>query len=244
VTVDGAASPSAWTTEHVAGPAAELHAGSADLVASAEPAPARRRLRVMEATRPAVVLGSTQPLDHVDREALAGRGWDLARRRSGGGAVLVGTGDVAWVDVVVPREDPLWDDDVRRGGLWLGECWRQALTRVGVPSAEVWTAGLVRRPWSGRVCFAGLGPGEVTLAGRKVVGVSQRRTRRGVLLQSAALLRWSAPDLLGVLEFETPARRQAAAADLEAVAVGLGRERGDGLVAALREEVVARSQVA
>lgn len=234
----------AWTVERVAGRAGELHAGSAGLVASTSPGPAQRRLRIVEATRPAVVLGSAQPLDHVDRAALARRGWDLARRHSGGGAVLVGPGEVVWIDAVVPTGDALWSDDVRRGGLWLGECWQQALTRVGAVGAEVWTGGLVRRPWSERVCFAGLGPGEVTLGGRKVVGLAQRRTRRGALLQSAALLRWSALDLMGVLDFEDENHRSAAAAELDAAGLGIGLERGENVVAALREAVVARGQVA
>ena len=37
--------------------------------------------------------------------------------------------------------------------------------------------------WSALVCFAGLGPGEVTLDGQKLVGLSQRRTRDGVRIQ-------------------------------------------------------------
>ncbi len=42
--------------------------------------------------------------------------------------------------------------------------------------------------WSRQVCFAGLGQGEVTVARRKVVGISQRRTRAGSLFQSAVHL--------------------------------------------------------
>ena len=45
--------------------------------------------------------------------------------------------------------------------------------------------------WSKLVCFAGLGPGEVTVAGAKVVGMGQRRTRAGALFQCAALLEWA-----------------------------------------------------
>jgi lipoate-protein ligase A len=49
------------------------------------------------------------------------------------------------------------------------------------------------------VCFAGLGPGEVTIAGVKVVGMSQRRTRAGALFQCAALLAWDPARLVEVL---------------------------------------------
>jgi lipoate-protein ligase A len=39
--------------------------------------------------------------------------------------------------------------------------------------------------WSELVCFAGLGPGELSLDGRKLVGLSQRRTRNGIRIQGS-----------------------------------------------------------
>ncbi|HEX6785774.1 MAG TPA: hypothetical protein VF076_01140, partial [Acidimicrobiales bacterium] len=56
----------------------------------------------------------------------------------------------------------------------------------------------VRTPWSPLVCFSGLGPGEVHAGGRKVVGISQRRTRGWARFQCAAYLRWD-PDALVAL---------------------------------------------
>ena len=144
---------------------------------------------VLDAERPALVLGSTQPESDVDTEALAAGDIDLVRRRSGGGAVLVVPGECLWVDVVLPRDDVLWDDDVGRAPVWVGEVWAAALIGLGLP-AQVHRGGLVRTDWSSRVCFAGLGPGEVTAAGRKVVGVSQRRTRAGARFQCAVLFAW------------------------------------------------------
>jgi lipoate---protein ligase len=81
-----------------------------------------------------------------------------------------------WVDVVVPRDDPLWDDDVTRSFAWLGRCWRGALARCGVVG-DVHAGPPVHRRSGRIICFAGLGPGEVVVDGRKVVGLSQRRTR-------------------------------------------------------------------
>jgi hypothetical protein len=43
---------------------------------------------------------------------------------------------------------------------------------------------------SRQICFAGLGSGEVLLAGRKLVGISQRRTRSAARFQSLCHLRW------------------------------------------------------
>src|SRR5690606_10658151 len=99
-------------------------------------------------------------------------GVELARRRSGGGAVLLDDDAAVWLDVLVPRGDPLWSDDVVVAAHWLGDAWVAALAELGLAGAAH-RGGLVRRPWSELVCFAGLGPGEVTVGGRKVVGVSQ-----------------------------------------------------------------------
>jgi len=98
----------------------------------------------------------------------------------------VAPGDPLWVDVVVPRDDPKWDDDVGRAFWWLGEVWAEALGA----DAEVHRGGLCTTQWSRQVCFAGLGPGEVTIGGRKAVGISQRRTRDGALFQCAVHRRW------------------------------------------------------
>lgn len=187
---------------------------------------------MLQALRPAVVLASTQEETCVDAGRASRAGVDVARRRSGGGAVLVGPGEVLWVDVVLPRGDPLWREDVSRSGLWLGGAWAAALRDIGFSGADVHRGAMVTSAWSPLVCFAGLAPGEVTLEGRKVVGVSQRRTRRGALFQCAALLRWRPGRLLGLMSLGE-ARRAAGARDLEGAALGLGEESADPLLDAL-----------
>jgi lipoate-protein ligase A len=191
------------------------------LVAGTATTGARRLIRVVDATEPAVVLGSAQPDSDVDLSAAEEAGIEVTRRRSGGGAVLVGPDEALWVDVVVPADDPLWQDDVGRATWWVGECWAGALRQVTGRPAEVWKGPLVKTIWSPKICFAGLGPGEVTLDGVKVVGVSQRRTRRGALLQCAALLRWRPEAIIGILALSPTDRRQAAL-DVSSVAAGLG----------------------
>jgi lipoate-protein ligase A len=229
-----------WLVEQRQGSAGDLHAEAADLVAGTGPGadrPLRRAIRVIEAERPAVVLGSAQAATDVDVDRATASGTEVARRRSGGGAVLVGPGELLWVDVVVPAGDPLWRADVGRAGWWLGECWAAALRDVTGRADQPWHGPLVRTAWSSRVCFAGLGPGEVTVGGAKVVGVSQRRTRRGALFQSAALLRWRPDALLDVLAL-TDEERARGERDLAGVAAGLGpvgAELLDALVARVRQ---------
>jgi lipoate---protein ligase len=159
----------AWEVTTWSGPAEGLH--GLEL-----PTDGRRHVWVLEPSRPALVLGSTQPDDQVDAPALASLGIDLVRRRSGGGAVLLTPGRSVWIDVVLPRDDPLWDDDVGRSFAWLGRSWRHALAGLGI-AADVHAGPLARRRWGRLVCFAGLGPGELVVEGRKVIGLSQRRSR-------------------------------------------------------------------
>ena len=222
-----------WSVTTESGAAADLHAASADALN----APGRGRLvRFLEADRPTLVLGSHQPESLFDAPALAAAGVPLARRRSGGGAVLVGPGHVLWVDLVITRGDPLWHDDVGRAAWWVGEAWARALAAVGVAGGEVWKGAVRATRWSPAICFAGLGPGEVTVGGAKAVGVSQRRTPGAALFQTAALLRWSPSDYVRLLADRPPGG--GVPADLQSAATGLGTERRDGLVPALLSALV------
>jgi lipoate-protein ligase A len=180
---------------------------------------------------PTLVLGSTQDRAVVDEEAVAGRGIEVTVRRSGGGAVLLDDSVACWVDVVVPRGDRLWDDDVSRSARWLGEAWVGALGRVGV-AARVHTGPMVRTRWSSLVCFAGLAPGEVVAAdGGKVVGISQRRTRAGARFQCVLLRHWDPGSILELLALAGD-ERAAARAELAAAASGVPVEPAE-LTAAL-----------
>jgi lipoate-protein ligase A len=161
------------------------------------PLPAVRTARTLSVTSPALVLGSSQA-------DVTAKSVDVVRRRSGGGAVLVAPGDVVWVDVFLPRGDALWHDDVGRAFWWLGDAWARAL---GIGETVVHRGAMVRTALSDLVCFAGLGPGEVTVAGAKVVGMAQRRTREGALFQCAVPLRWDPgayAELLGLDSLDIP----------------------------------------
>lgn len=199
------------------------------------PEPAVPSVWVLEATGPAVVLGSTQASAAVDAGRAEAGGVDVVRRRGGGGAVLVEPGGLVWVDVFVPAGDPLWDPDVGRAFAWLGAAWARALADSGVPGPDLGVGApdgpLPSTPWSRRVCFAGLGPGEVTVEGAKVVGMCQRRARPGALFQCAVLLAWEPDRLLDLLDLADAERRRGSAA-LAGVARGVDVEPG-ALVEAL-----------
>ena len=113
---------SAWPVEMVRATAGSLH----DLDVAWD----RRLVRVNEVTATAIVLGSTQSSDVIDGGAARRRGVEVARRHSGGGVVRLSPDDQIWLDLVVPRGDPLWDDDVGRASWWLGEAWAATVDAV------------------------------------------------------------------------------------------------------------------
>jgi lipoate-protein ligase A len=119
---------------------------------------------------------------------------------------------------------------------WLGAAWVEALRTIGIEGASWHDGPLLRSRWSDLVCFAGLGPGEVVVGGRKVVGISQRRTRSHARFQCVVLHRWDLAPLLDVVVTD-PAARVEATADLERVAGGIGAVAPEAIVAALAEAV-------
>jgi lipoate---protein ligase len=183
---------SGWLVEHHRGRAGELHALEV-------PDDGVARVWLLEVTAPAVVLGSTQRAEVVDAAAAAAAGVDIARRRSGGGAVWVAPGDPHWVDVVVPRGHRLWDDDVGGAFLPVGRAWQAVLAGFGIEATRLHEGGLACGPLGGTVCFAGRGPGEVLLGDAKLVGISQRRTRAGARFQCAVPVRWDPAPLVALL---------------------------------------------
>lgn len=179
------------------------------------------RAWVFELARPAIVLGSSQRDGVVDATAAAAAGVDVVRRRSGGGLVMLEPGACLWVDLVIGPDDPQWIDDVSVAAFRVGELWRAALAELGATGATVHRGGLVRAPWSDVVCFASLGPGEVSIERRKVVGISQRRTRVGARFQCLVFAEWNPARMLDLVAVDAEVRA-AMARDLSAVAAGPG----------------------
>ncbi len=173
-----------WNVVERAGPVAEL------VVPMATNAPTAVVCRPAAA---AVVLGSTQSEADFDLSTCAERGFEVVRRRSGGGAVVVKPRAQAWVDVYVPRQHPLFRDDVTVAFSFVGHCWAAAIKSVFQnsamrPDVSIWGSRPEPNRWSALFCFASLGAGEVLVDGRKAVGISQRRDRAGAWFHSMALL--------------------------------------------------------
>ena len=204
---------SAFRVVELHGTVGELHAAD-PFTAAGEPA-----LPVLwwcRPTAPALVLGSRQSMSMAAADACARLGIDVVRRRSGGGAVLVEPDRTVWVDLVIPRlatpdgampDGAMPDgvmDDIRASMVWAGERWAGAVDELAGPhtTLTVHHGGMVPTPWSDHVCFAGIGPGEVLLGGRKLVGLSQRRTRRGLRIQGLFHTAPASVDITTLMAFD------------------------------------------
>lgn len=213
-----------WRVEWRNEPAGAVHAD--------EPLDASQpQIWVVDIPRPALVLGSAQGrgrggAEIVSRVERLGLDVDVVVRRSGGGAVYLAPGDQVWIDVFLPDGDPRWDDDVGRAFEWLGAVWSETVGAVASSVAgsaiEVHRGTLRTSPFSAAVCFAGVGPGEVTIGGRKVTGISQRRTRRYCRFQCTASLAWQPATWIDALVGAD--RRDEALAVLDRVAGPLGAD--------------------
>ncbi|NOX31509.1 MAG: hypothetical protein GXP35_15905 [Actinobacteria bacterium] len=158
----------------------------------------RAVLELIEVDGPAIVLGSAQRSVLVHNRVEA----EVVRRRGGGGAVWVGPTDGVWFDITIPRDDDRWVQDVGVAFGWLGdalELWlRPWLIDVQVV-ATVHRGGLRAGPYSDLICFAGAGPGELFVDDRKLVGISQRRTREASRFMCWMPTVWSAALLVEAL---------------------------------------------
>lgn len=177
-------SRSGWTIRWTEGTADDFHRATPP----PDPPP---EIWIHRPNRPALILGSTQPDGLVDRNAAEADGLEVCRRRSGGGLVFVDPTRDCWIDLIVPAHSRLWDPDIGKAFHWVGHRWAEVLNQPPLALRAV-VADSHRTSPAGRLwCFADLGHGEISVEGSKVVGLSQRRTRTWIRIQS--LVSWSWP---------------------------------------------------
>jgi lipoate-protein ligase A len=145
----------------------------------------RRRVEAtmfhVQVEQPTLVLGGSQSPDVLARERLGAT--PVRRRRGGGGLVLLQPDDL-WVDWWIPADDPRWSHDVHVSSLRVGTWWRDVLVEHVAGEISVHQGSLEGDVAHRLVCFAGRGPGEVFVNGRKAVGLTQWRVREGIFIST------------------------------------------------------------
>lgn len=136
---------------------------------------------VVHVSQPTLVLGSSQSRDLLDNDRLGDT--PLRRRRGGGGLVLVRPDDL-WIDWWIPQDDIRWSNDVHVSSTTAGGWWAATLRTLTSEAVSVYDGPLDGDLEFRFVCFAGRGPGEVFVAQRKAVGLTQWRVRQGVFLST------------------------------------------------------------
>ena len=146
---------------------------------------------VVRIADPLVVVGGSQR-DEVLRDDVEDQ-FTVRRRRGGGGVVLVQPDDL-WLDWWIPRSDPRVSDDVTRNSLLAAQWWYRAVAPA-LPSLPQIHGGPLQIERELRdVCFAGAGPGELFVEGKKFLGVTQWNIRDGCFL-STLIPAWPLHDL-------------------------------------------------
>ena len=162
--------------------------------------PSERSIWDVHLTQTAIVLGSRQHESLLNVELCMRDSIEIVKRRSGGGIVFLEPNKHVWLDVVISRDDELWNDDVAKASWWLGEVWINTLNELGLENLSVHHEPLQLDAWGDLLCFAGIGPGEVVLNNSdgvsKVVGISQRRTRDSARFQCTLYMEWN-PHIVG-----------------------------------------------
>jgi lipoate-protein ligase A len=136
---------------------------------------------VVHIQAPTLVLGGSQSSDVLDCSRTSDM--PIRRRRGGGGLVLLQPDDL-WIDWWIPSGDERWSADIRVSSLRAGGWWRQALGESVRGVVSVHEGGLEGDSLHRVACFAGRGPGEVFVDGRKAVGLTQWRVREGIFVST------------------------------------------------------------
>ena len=160
---------------------------------------------VVRLSEPTLVLGSSQSMQLLDTDKLGDM--PVRRRRGGGGLVLLQPDDL-WIDWWIPASDDRWSHDVRVSSLRVGGWWRDALATRVRGTVSVHEGPLVGTELHRVVCFAGRGPGEVFVDGRKAVGLAQWRVREGIFL-TTVLHTGSSEGVVDLLTDPPPGLREA-----------------------------------
>lgn len=138
-------------------------------------------LRVYSWSEPTLSFGRNQKTGEYDRGALERAGLAVVRRPTGGRAILHHREITYSVTAPAPAGEP-----ISEAYGWINALLLRALRSLGVQAKIAAPSGRAPAP-DANPCFAEPTAGEITVAGRKLVGSAQYR-EAGALLQHGSIL--------------------------------------------------------
>ncbi len=134
-----------------------------------------------------VTVGRGQSISKsVNLDAVSKRGWKVARRPTGGLALIHAEGLEITYSIVLPSTHPLYGEPVGRSAALIAEGIRIALENMGISSTTRMEAS-PRFGEEGELCLLNEGSSDIIVEGRKVSGSAQVRGPRS-LLQHGTLM--------------------------------------------------------
>ena len=135
-----------------------------------------------------VTIGRGQSLgSSVDVNEVKRRGWKLARRPTGGLALIHAEGLELTYSVVLPSSHDFYKEPVGRSAALIAEGLRIALERMGI-SSSIRGEASPSFGEAGELCLMNEGSSDIVVEGRKISGSAQVRGSRSLLQHGTLML--------------------------------------------------------
>lgn len=176
-----------------------------DSVAAGDSPPLLRLYRWLP---PSLSIGYSQPIEDVNKTALAERGWDLVRRPTGGRAIL--HADELTYAIVLPLIHPLAAGGVLTSYQHLSAGLISALEQLGLTVVAEADERMDRQARQNPVCFEVPSAYELTVQGKKLIGSAQVRRQKAMLQHGTLPLKGDLGRICDALQFESAEERSRA----------------------------------
>ena len=153
-------------------------------------------LRIYRWDRPSVSIGYFQKVSEIDLDYCKERDYPVVRRLTGGRAIL--HDDELTYSFSSSRDDPLFKGTLHHDYTLISKALVEGLRYLGVEAAISFRK---KRPADSRspACFQSVSFGEITVAGKKIIGSAQKRYKDGFLQHGSVMLRSNTEALRNVL---------------------------------------------
>lgn len=139
--------------------------------------------RIYSWSGPAITFGyRINPANHLDLKKYQKSGYSLARRPTGGGIVFHDSGEITF-SAALPRQSRHYPDNFLDAYFFVARIILDFLKSLGRPVKLKSRSFKRKQKFNHHLCFEQAAPFEITLGGRKIVGLAQRRFKNSFCFQ-------------------------------------------------------------